>query len=81
MSSLAVFIQACRVILRFRRRILGGEWYLVTSRFDCQERWTRQKPDIHTMVLDREDYTSAPEHAVQSRTQRSDNWRLKDAGN
>ena len=58
MSSLSYLIQACRVVWRFRRRIIGGRWYLVTSRFDCQERWTQREPDIHTMVLDQEGSTT-----------------------
>ena len=74
MSSLALLIQACRVIWRFRRRMIGGRWYLVTSRFDSRERWTRQEPDIHTMVLDQEDYNKAPEPAIQSPRHSANAW-------
>jgi hypothetical protein len=67
MTPLVILIQACRAVSRLRRRIVGGQWYLVTSRFDCRERWTRQDPDIHTMVLDREDFTRTAEETVQPR--------------
>lgn len=63
MNALAILIQACRAASRFRRRMAGGRWYLVVSRFDCRERWTRQEPDVHTMVMAREEYEPTPEPA------------------